>query len=657
MKCWLLLALGGLIMANAADLPVKNIILYKHGVGYFERAGTLGAGESARLDFKAGEMNDVLKSLTVEVKGGAGVTGLRYDSAEPLERKLEQFPVRLGSQEPLSKLLDSLKGARLKLTMAAGQEVEGVIVAARHVPATDRAPEQETVTLLLDNGELRTWALSALAGLRFTDARLQLQLKDYLSTLSLARSTDRRSVYIDSVDTGQRQITASYMIPVPVWKSSYRLIFPAAGDALLEGWAIVDNTTGEDWNGVRLALVSGRPISFISRLYEPRYLVRREVGLPEEQPAAPQLHEGVQLSMAMPLKAGRAGSGEREVAPAAPVASVMADDMRLRTESTVAATAEGRELGELFEYRFGGAVTIRKNESAMLPFLQQKLAVRKLLIYNDESSPHPLNAAELTNSTGKTLDGGPVTVYDGGAYAGEALFETLKAGDKRLVSYGIDIGTRVTTRFDSAAGVVQEASFRRGVLTTRSAVRETKTYTIRNVDSKDKTLILEHPARPGYKLLNLKPLETTATAWRFEVKLAAAASQTFTVDEERFLAQSYAATNLTPDFLATLVSTTGIAAPVRKGLEQMLAKKRDLAQVDKDLELTSQQLKEGAQDQQRMRENMNALDRVAGQQEQVQRYAGQLAAKEAELARLRDRQAELRRRKTALESELNAMEF
>jgi hypothetical protein len=657
MKCWLLLALGGLIMANAADLPVKNIILYKHGVGYFERAGTLGAGESARLDFKAEEMNDVLKSLTVEVKGGAGVTGLRYDSAEPLERKLEQFPVRLGSQEPLSKLLDSLKGARLKLTMAAGQEVEGAIVAARHIPATDRAPEQETVTLLMDNGELRTWAFSAVAGLRFTDARLQLQLKDYLSTLSLARTNDRRSVYIDSVDTGQRQITASYMIPVPVWKSSYRLIFPAAGDALLEGWAIVDNTTGEDWNGVRLALVSGRPISFISRLYEPRYLVRREVGLPEEQPAAPQLHEGVQLSMAMPRKAGRAGSGEREVAPAAPMAAVMADDMRLRTESTVAATAEGRELGELFEYRFGGAVTIRKNESAMLPFLQQKLAVRKLLIYNDESSPHPLNAAELTNSTGKTLDGGPVTVYDGGAYAGEALFETLKAGDKRLVSYGIDIGTRVTTRLDSAAGVVQEASFRRGVLTTRSAVRETKTYTIRNVDSKDKTLILEHPARPGYKLLNLKPLETTATAWRFEVKLGAAASQTFTVDEERFLAQSYAATNLTPDFLATLVSTTGIAAPVRKGLEQMLAKKRDLAQVDKDLELTSQQLKEGAQDQERMRENMNALDRVAGQQEQVQRYAGQLAAKEAELARLRDRQAELRRRKATLESELNSMEF
>src|SRR5947199_7754773 len=110
---YVLLAAG----AMAADLPVKQVVLYKHGVGYFERAGQLGPGESARLDFKAAEMNDVLKSLTVEEKGGGKITGLRYDSSEPLSQKLSEFPFQLGAQQPLSAVLDQLKGARVELQL------------------------------------------------------------------------------------------------------------------------------------------------------------------------------------------------------------------------------------------------------------------------------------------------------------------------------------------------------------------------------------------------------------------------------------------------------------------------------------------------------------------------------------------------------------
>ena len=120
----------------------------------------------------------------------------------------------------------------------------------------------------------------------------------------------------------------------------------------------------------------------------------------------------------------------------------------------------------------------------MLPFLQQAIAARKLLIYSDHNSRHPTNAAELTNGTGKTLDGGPITVYDGGAYGGEALMETLKTGDKRLISYAVDLGTRITAKFGSKAAVVRELHANRGILTTTVPSEETRTYTIRNVDQK-----------------------------------------------------------------------------------------------------------------------------------------------------------------------------
>jgi hypothetical protein len=119
-------------------------------------------------------------------------------------------------------------------------------------------------------------------------------------------------------------------------------------------------------------------------------------------------------------------------------------------------------LGELFEYSFSSPVSVKQGESAMLPFLQQKVNTRKLLIYMESFGLHPMNAAEIANSTGKTLDGGPITVYDANTYAGEALVETLKAGDKRLITYGVDLGARVTTAFDSSRANVREIHFARG---------------------------------------------------------------------------------------------------------------------------------------------------------------------------------------------------
>ncbi|MDP9171168.1 MAG: hypothetical protein M3N54_11165, partial [Acidobacteriota bacterium] len=173
-------------VAWAAELPIRSVILYKHGVGYFERGGTLGSGQSANLDFKAEEMNDVLKSLTITDNAGK-VTGLRYDSNIPLDRKLGEFPFHLADGEPLSALFDQLKGARLEMEFGA-QKVAGVIVSARVIPADKDHPEREQLTLLLDSGELHVFDLAAATGIHFSDPKLQLQFKDYLSALGASHS-------------------------------------------------------------------------------------------------------------------------------------------------------------------------------------------------------------------------------------------------------------------------------------------------------------------------------------------------------------------------------------------------------------------------------------------------------------------------------------
>lgn len=651
----LVLVVVAAAVLNAAELPVRRVILYKNGVGYFERAGDLAAGESARLDFQPAEMNDVLKSLTVEDRSGAKITGLRYDSSEPLAKKLEHFPFQLDGQKPLSAFLDQMKGARLELKFGA-ETVSGAIVGARITPGTEKSAEREQVTLLTDAGDIRSFDLSAASTVRFADPELQRQLKEYLAAVAGARSKDKRSVYIDSTDVKARQVIASYMAPSPVWKSSYRLVF-GEGEPVLEGWAIVDNTTGEDWTKVTLALVSGRPISFISRLYEPKYAERPVAELHEDRAQGPVVHQGAMAETRMAPSAGLAPPPVM-AAPRPQMMRKQAADMaeeRLELTSSIAAAAQGRDLGELFEYRFASPVTVRKSESAMLPFLQQKVGARKLLIYSDPSSEHPMSAAELANSTGKTLDGGPITVFDSNAYAGEALMETLKTGDKRLISYGVDLGTRVTTRFDSSRDLVREIHLRRGMLTTRNAMQETRTYTIRNVDQKPKTVIVEHPVRPGYKLLNQKPSETTASAYRFEVKVPAGATEKFPVSEERVYDTTLAVMNQTPDFLLTFIQNKNLGDAAVKQLQRLADQKRVIADNDSALRRTEEQINETARDQERIRQNIDSLNRVSGQQEQVQRYARDLAAQEAALASLRDRQGELRKKKTALESELNAL--
>ncbi len=670
------------LSANAADLSVTRVVLYKHGVGFFERAGDIPAGEAAVLQFEASEMDDILKSLTIEQQGGEGVSAVRYDSSDPLAKRLEVFPFRIGEQISLARLLDQFKGAEIELAMSGGA-LRGSIISAREMPATENRPPQQQLVLLVDGG-LRNVDPDAAREIRFLDPKIQSQFTDYLSVLSRSRNTDRRTVTVESRGAATR-VAASYIAPTPIWKSSYRLVFGSGPQPLLEGWAIVDNTSGEDWENVQLSLVSGLPVSFISRLYEPRYLQRPVIQLAQDRAWRPTVHGGA-VEEFNELEAQAADLRAPE--PAAPPAMAkamaeqrafrqtvaagqlggavggFADAGRSRDEmaSTVAATAVKAELGDLFEYAIDHPVTIHKSESAMLPFFRERVDARRLYIYDESNgSQHPLRAAEITNGSGATLDGGAITVYDAGAYAGEALVETIKTGDKRLISYAVDLGTRITTAFDSSSKLQSEFHFQRGVLTTKTAIRETKTFTIHNVDNEAKTIIIEQQVRPGYELIDMKPTEKTASAYRFEVAAGPDATVKFPILEERMLVQTISVTNLTYDQLMSWVMNKELSQAGRTKLEQIADLKRTIADSQEQLQRVEQRINDLNQDQGRLRSNISTLRSVPGQDQKVMQYSETLAAQEVELVSLRDQQTTLRQaiddRQRELNSLIETMEF
>ena len=435
-------------------------------------------------------------------------------------------------------------------------------------------------------------------------------------------------------------------------------MFGAAGEPTLEGWAIIDNTSGDDWNNVRLAVVSGKPVSFITRLYEPRYVQRPFAELAENQAAAPIVYQGA-------MEAAKDAQAMARRLPSAQVRAQAGVGRRLAacrsacvTRSVPLRSPPSPIPAKPANYSSTASPPPSPSSKAnppCSPSCNRKSAPVSSWSTAESYGLNPRDAAELTNNTGKTLDGGPITVYDAGSYAGEALVETLPMSDKRLISYGVDLGTRVTTAFDSSQAVVREIHFQRGILTTHSALQETKTYTIKNVDAKAKTLVIEHTQRPGYTLLERKPSETTPSAYRFEVKLAASDTQTFPVREEHVYDESLSVTNLTPDVLAVYMQNKSLNETARRQLDQIAQKKREIAANDSAIRQAEADVTSLTQDQTRLRSNIESLNRVSGQQDQVQTYARQLAAAETKLAALRDTQSDLRKKKTALEAELNSL--
>jgi hypothetical protein len=652
---------------SAAELPVRTVVLYKHGVGYFERSGTLGPGESARLDFRAEEMNDVLKSLTITERSdqknaqGGKVTGIRYDSSIPLDQKLTEFPFRINEGEPLSAVIDQLKGARIEMDFGP-QKIAGAIVSARLIAGDKDRPEREQLTLLMDSGELRNVDLAAATAIRFADQKLQLQFKDYLAAVTGARSKDKRSVYIDSTDSKSREVRAEYITPMPAWKSSYRLLFvEGAAQPTLEGWAIVDNTTGEDWTNVRLSLVSGKPISFISQLYPPKFITRLGAELAEDRPVAPTVYTGAVTGAAppppaAPRKAGVIGGALGEGGGVGGGVFRATAGIAMAESSTVAPAGPATEIADLFEYSIATPVTVRKDESAMMPFLQQKVSARKLIIYSDSSRPNPFNAAELTNNTGKTLDGGPITVFDAGAYAGEALVETVKNLDKRLISYGVDLGTRISTNLDSRNDTVRELHAHNGLVVSRLSQVQKKDYSVHNVDPRAKTLIIEHPVRAGYNLIDTaKPIETARDVYRFEVKLPAGGSLDFPVSEERLYDTQTSISSLNPDGLLTYIRNKTISDTARRQLQQIADVKTQIANTDIEKRSVTDQVNNLTRDEDRNRQNITSLSSVSGQQQLVQEYARKLSDQETQIAKLQDREGALDQQHAALQSQLNGL--
>jgi hypothetical protein len=678
---------------SAARLPVTRVILYKNGVGYFEHAGQVRGSQDVNVDFTTAQLNDVLKSLTVLDLGKGRITGVSYNSNAPLERRLGSLHLPVGENPTTAQFLDALRGARLEVRDGS-ESASGRLLSIDERDIAIKGDQKITVdqlSIVSDNGEVRVFDLTPSTSVRVAEKDVNDEVGKYLSLVASTRDQDVRRMTISTAGEGERNLLVSYISEVPVWKSTYRIVIPSEGKPLLQGWAIVDNTVGEDWKNVELSLVAGAPQSFVQELSQPYYTRRPVVALPQNAMITPQTYEATmetevvngrlapsvmespsgvmggiiggpvskaQSQMAMGSGAGNGsgsggGVGGGVFHAKATKQWLAADADHLEAATT---TAQTRDLGDLFEYKPQDRVTIRKNQSALVPILQARIDAEKVSVWNPSESA-VLRALWVDNTSALTLDGGSFNVLEGDAFAGEGLMDPIKPGEKRLLSYAADLGILVDAKQKAENQHVTKVTISHGAMMQSTQEREENTYTIRNRDTSPRTVVIEHPARSGWKLTDDddKPAESSASFHRFRLVVEPKKTETLLVKEYRPITNSYQLSNVTDDQIKYFLSQKMINPAIEQALRKVIAQKNSIAALDADVSSRKTKISGISEDQQRVRENMKALKGSAEEKTLVARYVHELNEQEDRVQSLHHEIADLQQKRDAAQKTLDEM--
>ena len=749
----------------AGKLPVRRVVLYKNGVGYFEHLGRVRGSQDVHIDFTSAQLNDVLKSLTVLDLAGGRITGVDYNSEAPLARRLATLRLALGEKPSVSEFLGALRGARLEVRGAGGAVTGKLLSVERKTrTGTNWTVVTDEISLISDSGEVRSVDLNPTTSVRIADRDLNMEVSKYLGLVASARDQDVRRMTISTAGNGERNLYVSYISEVPLWKTTYRLVLSSKPNKkpLLQGWAIVDNTVGEDWNEVELSLVAGAPHSFIQQLSEPYYGRRPVVPPPESVELSPQTHgatlvggngrltgnvldqsgaviagakvqllsenggvvaqtstdsngqysfSGIASAQNYRVEVESAGfkkfaatqvniaPGENQLnsqlqvgstAETVMVTGETVNALQTSTSSLISsnagklavarrshvdfaragvgigggvggamaganlspppsadlaaardlgiAAAMGQDLGDLFEYKLRDKVTLKKNQSALVPIAQTEIEAEKVSLWNGmNGNGRPLRGLWLKNTSPLTLDAGSFSVLEDEVFAGEGLTESVKPGERRIVSYATDLGLLVSTTGDSQPQRVTRVKISKGVMTQTSELRARTVYTVRNQEEANRTLIVEHPSRPEWTLVSgaKQPDERSPGMYRFRLDIPAKASASLPVEEVHVLSSIYQLANLDANQVSVFVKQGAISADVAQVLRRMTEQKAVVTQLEEEMENRQHDIEKIVDDQARLRENMKALKGSTEEKALLQRYTKQLDGQETQLEGLR----------------------
>lgn len=687
MKRILVLALmAGTVLAAspvlARDVPVTKVILSTSGLAHFEHSVKVSGSETLDMSVRKDQVDDLLKSLVVfDPRGRIG--GVTLPGQEPLQQIFRDLPF---TQEQLASpvaLLNAYRGAEVAAGGVTGR-LMAVTVEKTALPDGKGTVERHRVSIMTGEG-LKQAILEDLKSISFVNSREKSEIERALAAVRANSTQDKRTLSINLKGDGARDVTLGYVVEAPLWKSAYRMVLPekAGEKGLIQGWAVVENMTGNDWNDVDVTLVSGNPVTYRQALYPAYHVSRPEIPVEIFGRVMPRVDSGViararDVESDMPADKEFRGKRKAEIggmgvpaekmmmadavasnegfaggamamanmaAPASPpVASYVAADM-----AGGANVAQSAEATTQVLFRFPDRFSVAAGQTMMLPFVSRGVTMEKLDLYQPETNAtHPLAAVRIKNDGASGLPPGILTIYEesrdlgGAGFVGDAQFPMLAKGEDRLIGYALDSKTTVD-RQDSSVQSEGTTTLSRGIMKTSVRNRMETKYTVKAPEAEDKVVMIEQPRVPGYELREPEPkdVEVTATHYRVRVPVKAGETAKAKVVLEQDSWQQFEVLYLSADDFRAFASTRGnLTERQRKAFEKLAELRAAVDVVDQGIAQAENERQQIFNDQQRLRQNIESLD---GKSDIKERYMDKLGAQEDALEKLAVRREKLDR--------------
>ncbi len=626
---------AGAAAAGAAELRLERVLLSSAGMALLDHVAEVGPRAEVELVVPRAQADDILKSLVVHDPGGIAhaVTLVGEAPTADLFRDLPLAERELATPQAL---LAALRG--VPVSIGGPKAVEGRILALvpeEHVEGEARILRHR-LTLATADG-LRSLLLEEADPIRIADPALSAVLGTALERLARARAPAERRLLVRLEGSGPREVRVAWLAETPVWKMSYRAIL-GAREARLQGWAVVDNRTGRDWEGVELTLVAGAPVTLRQALSRLVWAERPEVPVRLPEPVRPRVDEGPLPPAPSPAGAPSPSRARAALAPApASTARDLPEAMAAAPPETPAevARAEAAESPIRTVFRLPAPVSLPERGTALLPVLDRALPAERIaLLQADRTPSRPLAALRLLNEGPAALPPGILTIFaaaeEGGGFLGDAELALLSPGDSRLVPYALDRGLRVET-LPEASGRVVAVRAADGVLLVDRVERRAVRYRLETLPGEARTLVLEHPREPGFRLVEPSAVAESERFWRIERRLEAGARLELPVVVERPERRELALVDLDPAELRLLFAGTSLPPALERAMAEIARIRARVGEAAARADRLERERGELEAEQARLRANLAA---VPAGSDLARRYLARLGASEDRLEAL-----------------------
>lgn len=649
------------------------------GVAFFEHRGEIEGNRQVEFPVKADDINDLLKSLVVQDRGGGRVASVNYGSPQPIAQTLKTLAIDVTRNPTLTQILQQMRGQRVEFSVASDTKpVVGAIIGMerRRFFGRDQVPIETDHVLVRTDGGIRVVDTDTIRVTKFLDEKVNREFEQALDLLAESRKQDQKLVKLDLRGEKQREVSVGYVQESPVWKTTYRLVLDDEKPPFLQGWAIVENTTAQDWNEVDLTLISGRPISFQMDLYRPLFTTRPVAKLELHASVEPRVYnqdlaardqefraqadDQANASQKKPtgmpgmpagggMGGGMGGMGGGFFGGGAGAASPVKTPGAIDLTQGVTAAATTDDLGELFRYVIKTPVSLRRNESALMPIVNSAIKGDKVYVFNNSvHTKHPLAGLKLINSTDLHLQQGPITVFEGDEYAGDAQIADIPPGSTRLITYAMDLDTEVVAEEPDEANVLERMTISQGQLVLRKRSTRKTNYLVKNSGSHPKTILIEQPIGEPWEVVVPKPTERTRSLYRFAVIAEPGKPVTEKIVETMNQTERFIIQNFDIERTSFYIRSDKASPQVREVLQKFLQRRQALSELTAVRSAIESEIQAATVDQQRLRDNLKALGETDALH---QRYVQKLAASEDALEKLKPELAAAQAEETAYKKE------